>query len=184
MEPQMIDTRDEAMALARLCEALRSYQQADHDGVMVLVSREACDKAAKWLETGHEHISQRWIEETRRNEDLARQLAAANERADSGWQMFEENAASAAAANNRALLAEQALAEAQGVIERRDRDNRALCLNANAMAKVLRNLHGLGEYNQAQVWAASDMLRYLASILSPVPREEKPEHAAAMGDQR
>jgi hypothetical protein len=29
-----------------LIEALKSYQQADEDGVMVLVSRQACDEAA------------------------------------------------------------------------------------------------------------------------------------------
>lgn len=29
-----------------LCKALTSYQQADEDGVMVLVSRQACDEAA------------------------------------------------------------------------------------------------------------------------------------------
>ena len=33
-----------------LIEALRSYQQADEDGVMVLVSRQACDEAADEIE--------------------------------------------------------------------------------------------------------------------------------------
>lgn len=30
--------------------ALRAYQQGDMDGVMVLVSRQACDEGAEWLE--------------------------------------------------------------------------------------------------------------------------------------
>lgn len=34
---------------AELCVALTSYQQADEDGVMVLVSRQACDEAATRL---------------------------------------------------------------------------------------------------------------------------------------
>lgn len=33
-----------------LLEALRSYQQADEDGVMVLVSRQACDEAVAEIE--------------------------------------------------------------------------------------------------------------------------------------
>ena len=33
-----------------LIEALRAYQQADEDGIMVLVSRQACDEAAAELE--------------------------------------------------------------------------------------------------------------------------------------
>lgn len=32
-----------------LIEAIKSYQQADADGVMVLVSRQACDEAAAEL---------------------------------------------------------------------------------------------------------------------------------------
>ena len=35
---------------AELCKALRSYRQADADGVMVLVSRQACDEAAAEIE--------------------------------------------------------------------------------------------------------------------------------------
>lgn len=34
----------------KIAAALRSYKQADHDGVMVLVSRQACDEAADILE--------------------------------------------------------------------------------------------------------------------------------------
>lgn len=33
-----------------MLEALRAYQQADEDGVMVLVSRQACDEAATEIE--------------------------------------------------------------------------------------------------------------------------------------
>ena len=49
--PELLDL---AASLARegedgLCEALTSYQQADEDGVMVLVSRQACDEAATRL---------------------------------------------------------------------------------------------------------------------------------------
>jgi hypothetical protein len=36
--------------LTALIEAIRSYQQADEDGVMVLVSRQACDEAATEIE--------------------------------------------------------------------------------------------------------------------------------------
>lgn len=35
--------------IEKLCEALRSYQQADEDGVIVKVSRQACDEAATAL---------------------------------------------------------------------------------------------------------------------------------------
>lgn len=35
---------------SELAAALRAYQQGDVDGVMVLVSREACDEGARWLE--------------------------------------------------------------------------------------------------------------------------------------
>lgn len=33
-----------------IAEALRAYQQGDMDGVMVLVSRQACEEGAEWLE--------------------------------------------------------------------------------------------------------------------------------------
>jgi hypothetical protein len=33
-----------------IAKALRAYQQGDADGVMVLVSRQACDEGADWLE--------------------------------------------------------------------------------------------------------------------------------------
>lgn len=33
-----------------LADALRSYQQGDAEGVMVYVSRQACDEGADWLE--------------------------------------------------------------------------------------------------------------------------------------
>ena len=33
-----------------IAAALRAYQQGDMDGVMVLVSRQACDEGADWLE--------------------------------------------------------------------------------------------------------------------------------------
>jgi hypothetical protein len=36
--------------LTALIEAIRSYQQADEDGVMVLVSRQACDEAVTEIE--------------------------------------------------------------------------------------------------------------------------------------
>ena len=33
-----------------IAEALRAYQQGDMDGVMVLVSRQACEEGSEWLE--------------------------------------------------------------------------------------------------------------------------------------
>ena len=36
--------------IVELCKALRAYKQADADGVMVLVSRQACDEAAAEIE--------------------------------------------------------------------------------------------------------------------------------------
>lgn len=36
--------------IVELCKALRAYQQADMDGVMVLVSRQACDEGADEIE--------------------------------------------------------------------------------------------------------------------------------------
>lgn len=36
--------------LAKIIEALRGYEQADEDGVMVLVSRQACDEGAEAIE--------------------------------------------------------------------------------------------------------------------------------------
>lgn len=49
---------------------------------------------------------------------LSRQLAAAEADCDSYRQMWEHNAAATAAAANRALIAEERLAEAQGEVER------------------------------------------------------------------
>lgn len=49
---------------------------------------------------------------------LTRQLAEANKRAEEGWRMFEANAAATAAATNRALLAEEQLAEVRAERER------------------------------------------------------------------
>lgn len=43
--PNDIDHQEEA-----LLKALRSYQQADEEGVMVLVSRQACEEAATAIE--------------------------------------------------------------------------------------------------------------------------------------
>lgn len=40
-----------------LIKALRAYQQADADGVMVLVSRQACDEAAAELEKLEHHLA-------------------------------------------------------------------------------------------------------------------------------
>lgn len=36
--------------IVELLQALRGYQQADNEGVMVLVSRQACDEAAALIE--------------------------------------------------------------------------------------------------------------------------------------
>jgi len=36
--------------LAQIIEALRSYKQADEEGIMVIVSRRACEEAASGLE--------------------------------------------------------------------------------------------------------------------------------------
>lgn len=41
---------------AELIKALKSYQQADQDGVMVLVSRQACDEAAGLLQDIADHL--------------------------------------------------------------------------------------------------------------------------------
>lgn len=38
-------------------KALRAYQQADEDGVMVLVSRQACDEAASEIELLRERLN-------------------------------------------------------------------------------------------------------------------------------
>lgn len=57
--------------IEKLCEALRSYQQADEDGVIVKVSRQACDEAA----TALSRLS-------RENEELRASLAWAIKRID------------------------------------------------------------------------------------------------------
>lgn len=52
-----------------LVAALRDYKQADADGVMVLVSRQACDEAAAELEWMRDHI--RCLIENDPNDDAA-----------------------------------------------------------------------------------------------------------------
>lgn len=42
--------------------ALRAYQQGDMDGVMVLVSRQACDEGAEWLERLNREAEVRYYE--------------------------------------------------------------------------------------------------------------------------
>lgn len=42
---------------SELAAALRAYQQGDMDGVMVLVSRQACDEGADWLERLSRRVS-------------------------------------------------------------------------------------------------------------------------------
>jgi hypothetical protein len=41
---------DRVVRPLEIAAALRAYQQGDMDGVMVLVSRQACDEGADWLE--------------------------------------------------------------------------------------------------------------------------------------
>lgn len=48
-----------------LIEALRNYQQADAEGVMVLVSRQACDEAAAELESLRARVAE--LEQIERN---------------------------------------------------------------------------------------------------------------------
>lgn len=45
-----------------IAAALRSYQQADMDGVAVLVSRQACDEGADWLERLNREAEVRYYE--------------------------------------------------------------------------------------------------------------------------
>jgi len=73
-------------------------------------------------------------------ESLTRQLAEANKRADDGWQMFEANAAATAAATNRALLAEEQLAE---VLAERERMREALEAIKDCYVLGLRTVPGL-----------------------------------------
>jgi hypothetical protein len=49
MEEAMTDPRGEAERKEAIVNALLAYKQADMDGVMVLVSRQACDEAADLL---------------------------------------------------------------------------------------------------------------------------------------
>ena len=42
----MTDTRTDRESVERLAKAIRAYQQADEDGIMVLTSRQACDEIA------------------------------------------------------------------------------------------------------------------------------------------
>ena len=42
--------------------ALRAYQQGDMDGLMVLVSRQACDEGAEWLERLNREAEVRYYE--------------------------------------------------------------------------------------------------------------------------
>lgn len=48
--------------LANLIEALRSYEQADEEGVMVLVSRQACEEAAGELERSIRQVERQAID--------------------------------------------------------------------------------------------------------------------------
>lgn len=45
-----------------IAAALRAYQQGDMDGVMVLVSRQACDEGAEWLERLNREAEVRYYE--------------------------------------------------------------------------------------------------------------------------
>lgn len=80
--------------IADLVRALRSYQQADEEGIMVLVSRQACEEAAarieqevggrkddaeriKGLETALEGMLAEWDKAARYGSPMAK---AANER--------------------------------------------------------------------------------------------------------
>lgn len=42
--------RTSSVRLSKVVEALRGYKQTDEDGVMVLVSRQACDEGAEAIE--------------------------------------------------------------------------------------------------------------------------------------
>jgi len=55
--------------LYQVADALRAYQQGDMDGVTVLVSRQACDEGADWLERLERECEVRYHE---REQDRAR----------------------------------------------------------------------------------------------------------------
>ena len=59
-----------------IAAALRAYQQGDMDGVMVLVSRQACDEGADWLERLNREAEVRYYEreQARAKVDIAVRL--------------------------------------------------------------------------------------------------------------
>ncbi len=61
---------------SELAAALRAYQQGDMDGVMVLVSRQACDEGADWLERLEREAEVRYYEreQARARVDIAVKL--------------------------------------------------------------------------------------------------------------
>ena len=65
MSHEYKDARPASTRPARPLEiaaALRAYQQGDADGVMVLVSRQACDEGADWLDRLNREAEVRYYE--------------------------------------------------------------------------------------------------------------------------
>lgn len=149
----MTDTSKEAVE--RLADAVSAYHQADLDGVVVLVSRQACDEAAATL---RQLLTERDAEKARADKAewkfVALAFAVENGRRGTFQdEATEETVDKALDLHKQLTAANEKLASARKVIERQANDDGLWFLSRTApeayLQAALRNLHAAVEGTDA-----------------------------------